>query len=534
MSTNKYREIKNTETQINDRLLKFIIEKKEIEDIVEELNFASTNLKIELNKPPLDNWISSDYIKLNGNTFIDEFLELYSHTLKPLEIEILNQKLISHISMFEILRIDSNRIYIEDNFDSKFYTVIDESIGNVLLEGDFILARVAKVRGEYIFIGDIEYVPSSIKNRFLESIFIHFNRERFTQPNLELQKFLKRYSLDIYSIYRDCLIYHMDDTEDDIPVIISDITEFQEYALDNFPTNYHIHMTNLMEIFEYGLMDKELSLQDINEINLDDFFKSAIKDGFINSKEDYNSYLETLKIYLTFLGPGNPEYKESYNHIIEISKNRFKYMSSLKNTNFNYKYDRMLVSTISNRLNQPSLTLVGDLDRFLIYVMEFEVDLTPKRKEIKKKELLSLNKLLKLSNSFNSSRPSQSNSQIINLLYHLSLDYNLTKVIDNNLRITDKGKNFFKLKDEEKYAVALSYIFSLPKTNSLKIDNDISHLETGGSVFTLLGMVEYDKNYALRVTSLGKIIYKYMESLKDDQKKIIDLKSYKEKKIEEV
>ena len=349
MTSNKYREIKKTVTHINNKLLDFISSKKEVESIVKDLNLKSSNPKIDLNKPPFDTWISSDYRASNGNTFIEEFLDLYSHSLKPLEIEILNQKLKSHISMFEIISIDGCRIFIEDKFDSKFYSIMDDSIGSVLLEGDLVLTRIAKIRSHYIFIGDVEYLPSSIKDVFMEHLFIHFNRERKSQPNLEIKNFLKSYSLDIYSIYRNCLVYHMENSEDEdhIPPIISEITDFQDYALGNFPGNYHIYMTNLMEIFEYYLMDKNLSLQDINKINLTDFFENAIKDGFINSKEDYNSYLETIKVYLEFLGPGNPEYKNSYNHIIEISNNRFKYMSKLKNTNFNYDYDRMLVSTIS-------------------------------------------------------------------------------------------------------------------------------------------------------------------------------------------
>ena len=559
MSNYKYREIKKTESQINDRLLNFIIEKDEIEGITSDL---------DINKPPLDNWISSDYIRINGNTYIDEFLELYFHTLEPLEIEILNQKLISHISMFEIIQIKGDKIYIEDKLDSKFYTVIDDNIGSVLLEGDNILARVGKIRGEYIFIGDVEYIPSSIKNLFVENILIYFNRERLDKPNLELKNYLKRYSLDIYSMYKECLVYHMENTEDEIPPIISDIAEFQEYAVDNFPKDYHMYMTNLMEIFEYGLMDKDLSLQNIDKINLYTFFKDAINDGFINSKEDYNLYLETLKAYLTFLGPGNPKYRESYNQVVEISNNRFRYMRELRNTNFNYKYDRMLVSTISNRLNTHAITFVGDLDRFLIFVMEFEIQLTDKRKEIQKKDLLSLNKLLKLSYPFHSSRPNQRDSKIIELFYHLTLDSNLTAIDDKRMVITEKGKNFFKLRDEEKFAFALSYIwnkdFIMGLSSSripVKIEdevvdrflefqyhslddllNDISDSRTRKALLStgfiryliLVGVAEFDKNYDIHFTSLGNIIYRYLLSIKDQKTKVINLENFKENKTKEV
>lgn len=517
MTNYKYREIRKTESRLNDRLLNFIMEKNEMNHFMDGL---------DIGKPPLDNWIISDYKKINGNTYIDEFLELYAHTLDPLEIEILNQKSISHISMFEMTKISGNKIYIEDQLDdTKSYTIIDDSISNVLLEGDYILARVASIRGQYIFIGDVEYIPSSIISELYERILIYFNRERMNKPNLEIKNYLKRYSLDIYALYKECLADHMEETEDEIPLIISDISDFQEYAIDHFPKDYHIYMTNLMEIFEYTLMDKELTLQDIDQIDIAQFFKDAIEDGFIKSKEDYHSYLDTLKAYLIFLGPSNPEYKATYNQLIEISKNRFKYMDHLKNNNFNYDYDRMLVSTITNRLSTDALTFVGDLDRFLIFVMEFEIELTEKKKEIRKKELLSINKLLKLSQPFSNSRPSQKDSKIIPLLYHLTLALNLTMIIDQRMVITEKGKNFFKLRDEEKYAIAFSYVWQKDSEPTQRKDDAL----------ILMGVTESHKEDSdIAFTSLGRLIYRYITRIKEKETRVISFQSYKEKKTEEV
>lgn len=549
----KNKEIKNTESMLNDRLLDFIIEENGIENIIDDLD-------LDMDRPALDSWVVNDYRKLNGNTYIDEFLDMYSHTLSPLEMEILNQKSISHISMFEMVKISGSKIYIEDRLDdNKSYTITDESISNVLLEGDYILARIAKIRGGYHFIDDVEYVPSSITDILYESIIIFFNRERIQDPNLEIKTYLKKYSLDIYYIYRDCLENHLDETDEDIPTVISDIAEFQGYAIENFPKEYHIYMTNLMEIFEYSLMDMNLSLHDINMIDIPEFFRDGVRDGFIKSKEDYNSYINTLKAYLIYLGPSNPEYKTTYNQVIEISKNRFKYMDKLKNDNFDYDYDRMLVSTINNRLSNDALDFVGDLDRFLIFVMEFEIELTEKRKEIRKNELLSINKLLKLSQPFLNSRPNQKDSRIIDLLYNLTLALNLTRIVDNSMVITEKGKNFFKLRDEEKFAIGLSYIWNkdflpiklkddvIDRFLDLEYDSleelmeHITKTDTKKVVLTtgfiryliLIGIVEFNKEFQIGFTSLGNLIYRYMLSIKDKGTRVISLQAYKERKTEE-
>lgn len=528
MTKSKYREIRKTEDQLNDRLLDFIIEKNDLNNFIYNL---------DIDKPPLDNWIINDYIKLNGTSYIDEFLELYSHSLDSLEIEILQQKSISYISIFEIVKISGNTILIEDKLNRKSYKITDDSIRTILLEGDHILARVAKIRGQYIFIGEVEYIPSSIMDEFYESILIYFNQERINNPNLEIKNFLKRYSLDIYSIYRECLADHMDEVEDDIPPIISDITDFQEYAIENFPKDYHIYMTNLMEIFEYKLADDDLSLVDINKIDLDDFFKEAIDDGFISSKDDFNLYLNSLKAYLKFLSQGNPDFRSSYNQIIEISSNRFKYMLKLKDDNFNYDYDRMLASAISNKLDRKSLGFIWDLDRFLIFAMEFEIELTKKKKKIGKKELLSINKLLNLSEPLTKSRPSQKDSKIINILYHLTLGLGLTRINDCKMLITDKGKNFFKLRDEEKYATAFSFIQKKYSSYGLA-DNLTDNLATFDPDLVddllLMNIVDYDVDFNIGFTSLGRLIFKYLINIKGQESKLINFEDYKEKKTKEV
>lgn len=561
MTNYKYKEIKRTESILNERILDFIKDKNEVNNIIDNL---------DIDTPPLDNWITSDYVKANGRTYIDEFLESYAHTLDSLEIEILKEKLKSHISMFELININGKQVTIEDKLDkSKSYIVIDDSLEGIILEGDYFLARIANIKGKNIFIGEAEYIPPSIIDRFYESIFLYFNRERVDKPNLNIKDYLKSYSLDVYTLYRESLVYHMEDIEDDVPPIIADIADFQDYAIENHPRHYHIYMTNLMEIFEYSLNDKDLSLIDINQIDLDRFFKGAIKDGFISSKEDYNSYLDALKAYLIFLGPSSPDYKESYNKVVEISNNRFKYMNKLKDANFIYDYDRMLVSTINGRLSSNAMTFVGDLDRFLIFAMEFEIGLTPKRKEIQRKELHSLNSLIKLSYPFISERPSQKDSRIIELFYHLTLDLNLTMIEDRKMLITEKGKNFFKLKDEEKFAIAFSYIWdkdfikglATPKTVSIKLEDkvvdkflnleyksvdqlvdDILDPKTKRFVLAtgfirylvLMDLAQYDKEFDIAFTSLGRLMYKYMLNIKGRERGVISFKEYREQKTKEV
>ena len=171
--------------------------------------------------------------------------------------------------------------------------------------------------------------------------------------------------------------------------------------------------------------------------------------------------------------------------------------------------------------------------------------------------------------SFNNSRPKQGDSKLIQLFYHLSLKSGLVSIVDTRMVITSKGKNFFKLKDQEKYTIILSYIWtkefirqvSLPKKLQMKIDDflldkilklefdnlddlisEISHIEVRKSLLQtgfvsylmLLGIVDFNKDSLLTFTSLGKSVYKYMLSIKGKQRNVINMEAYKDRRTKEV
>ncbi len=67
-----------------------------------------------------------------------------------------------------------------------------------------------------------------------------------------------------------------------------------------------------------------MTLYDLDQVDFKYLLKEAIDDGFVVDKRELNSYISTLKkIFNLFKKNKNPIYKESYEQILEISKNIF-------------------------------------------------------------------------------------------------------------------------------------------------------------------------------------------------------------------
>jgi len=146
-----------------------------------------------------------------------------------------------------------------------------------------------------------------------------------------MDRYLKLYSINVYRIYTECIYDAIDmglDDEDITAVLYDELDDFEYYLQNHMPrSEIKKHITNLINIFDHYIIEYGACLHDISQLDIEVIFNKAIKDGFISTQQELSSYISTLKKYLRFLKNMDPEYKEAYEKILKISKNRFLYIN---------------------------------------------------------------------------------------------------------------------------------------------------------------------------------------------------------------
>lgn len=456
-----YEQIQTIQENTTRKLIKYINEFVKKDRILDSIEFYYPDFDEQKTRIAFNVWISIDYRTNYGKSFIEHMLEDKSSHLTSLEKEILIERNKSFISLFEIERIEGAYVYIIDLLTRKTHTIWEPNISHILKPSDLIFGRIGKIIDYKGFIGNISFLPPTVKNQFIGEIFIDYNRIRFRFPELSIDKYLKRYSINVYRIYTECVYEGMDTEEDITNTLYDELDEFENY-LQNYMSRLEIkrHITNLINLFEYYLMEEELSLYDLNQLDIQSLLKSAIKDGFISSQRVFSSYISTLKKYLGFLKNKNPIYKEAYKKILEISKNRFLYIDNSKEIKSPFNINRNIVSGINNRLNEDAFDFVMDYEKFLLYIMSNPLEVTAKKKFIKRKYLFELNEIMEYREIIDKKSPNQEDFPMLHLFYRFSLHNRLLKLRGNYLSVTKIGSNFLRLNDEEKYSLFLQYIWS--------------------------------------------------------------------------
>lgn len=563
-----YKQIQKIDKSATKKLLKYISKEIQDENILDKLEFFYPDFGEQRHTLALNVWISIDFMGKDGKTFIEKFLEEKSSSLTEQEKEILIERNKSNISLFEILDTNGERIKVMDLLQNKSYDLWDPNLASTISIGDFALARVGNLLGHFAFIGDISYLPASIKSMFLEEIFIDFNRLRLTLQSLTMKQYLKKYSINLYKIYTNCIFEAMEMDDDIVSVLYDELDEFEAYLGLKFPkTMIKKYIANLMDFFEYYLADEDLTLYDLDQVDFHYFFKDAIEDGFIVSQEDLNSYIATFKNYLGFLSNKDSDYKEVYKELLDISKARFNFINQLKLTKSPFVIDKEISNIVSNFLNEDALSLIMDYDKFMLYLLDKPLDLTEKNKYIKRKNLLEINKILELSNYVDKDSPNQKDFPVIHMFYKLSLNIGLLSINDNKLSVTNKGTNYLRLRDEDKYALFFQHIWnndfvseicdinnpnileksrkdlilflsSLNENVNYEISNILPKFSINLKFFfefhvylQYLGIVKCSlyPNYEIKLTSLGKTVLDFIESRNNRKHEcsIINLESFK-------
>lgn len=513
----KYMELQKIDTELTKKLLEYISLHDNIEDIFYELDQIFPYLHGEHNNMILNSWLSIDYIGKDGKTFIEKFIQENSTSLTSVEKKILEEKISSYISIFEVLGYRGEYILVMDILNEREYNLWAPQLNNTIDEGEFLFLRIGKFAERYTFIGDINYLPSSVKPSFLEELLVDFNNIRKSSPQLTMKEYLKKHSLNVYRIYNETILDIMDIDSDIHSYLFSELEEFEGY-LTNRENIFDIkkHISNLINIFEYTLSSQDLTLYDIDVLDFKSFFKKAIDDNFICSQKELNSYIDTLKKYLKFLSNIDSTYRDTYSKILDISKDRFYYMNKLKNNTI-FKIEREFLSTVSYKLNDTALSTVMDYDKFIIYTNDSILKLTAKNKYIKRKDLLEINELLESKINPNTSAPNQKDFPLIHFFYHFSLNLGILEIKHDNLNLTDKGLIYLRLSDEEKYILLFKYLWGEDFIYEVLNNKNIGYYDSIKRAFSKLGSnLRPNNEYNLMniLPDNHKILFPYYRLLK--------------------
>ncbi len=569
MNNIDYKNIQTINVNVTKKLLKYISKEIQKEEVLDEIqffheDFVDHNLAFNI-------WLSFDFMDKSGKSFIDKFLDKKGKLLTSNEREILIERNKSNISLFEVIEIDKEFIKVMDLFQHKYHTLWEPDLSAALNENDLIFGRVADLLGAMTFIGDINYLPISARDDFLRETLMDFNELRKTDASLTIQEYLKNNSMELYSIYTNC-IYEIMEMEDDINSIFYDeLNEFQGYlSVKSKSKRMKKHLLNLVDFFEYYLIERDLSLYDIDGIDFNMFFIEAIENSFILSLDDLNSYISTFKTYLLFLSNKDPIYKEAYKDILNISKSRFQIAKLFKDTDMPFKLDNKLCTALEGYLDDYSLLLTIDFDKLILYILNNPLDLTKTRKHIKRKDLLELNNIFEFYTETNKKAPNQIDFPLIDMFYNFALELNLVTIKSGAMFLTPRGSNYLRLRDEEKYTIFFNYIWDENLISRITgIDNIDRVKEYKSNLFHFLSslkenvyykvadilpsvlldkdffpnyypylqyikIIEYNlyPNYEIKITSLGKAILNYLNSKNRDTRKssVISLDYFKNTK----
>lgn len=567
MQIQNFKDIMKLEINVTNKLLQYMHSKIDIIKILDQLDLDHTFIQDERNNLAFNIWLGVDYIGKDGKTFLEKFLSDKSNHLSEIEREILIEKGKSHVSLFEIVSFENGNVLLKDILNNIDHKVLEPNINDVIEIGEFLFTRIGQVLDHKIFMGDINYVPSTVKDLFLEELLVNYNMVIKDENHMTMKGYLKKYSLDLYKMYNESLISAIDNDGDINSHLFDELDEFEVYLLSKHKgLTVNKHLSNLTNIFEYALADNDMTLYDIDQLNLHKFFNDAIDESFINSHDEFNSYISTLKYYLKYLSMVDSYYKDSYSDILEISKNRFQYMKrfDLDNT---LNIDKYITSIAGFGLNDKTLDLLLDYDKFILYISDKDLELTAANKHIKRKDLIQLNDLFEIYFPIDSKTPNQKDFPLINLFFYTSLSIGAIEIEGNNLILTNKGLSLLRLSDEEKYSLLLQYLFSkdfikntLPGLSDYSLDikwegfmkniselnlNDKYPLEIYLKEFEVLYNYHYHFEHfgllrtrfrsenSVTITSLGKKVFNYLIEKRslDNSNKIIKLNEFKESKI---
>src|SRR5699024_57710 len=366
MTKLNYKKIMDIQENATKKLLKYISQYIKNETEIDTIEFHYPNFDQDRTAIAFNVWVSLDYRTKEGKYFIEHLLEENPQSLTSLEKEILEERNKSHISLFEVVEIKNNYMYVEDLLCREIHKILEPELSTLVNTSDLIFGRIAKVIDFKKFIGDVNFLPSFAREMFIEETLFDYNIIRRREPNLNMEKYLRKYSSNIYRIYTDC-IYELLDLDDDISNQLAlELEDFKMHINNKFSrekTNTYIN--NLINIYEYCLFEDDLTLYDLDKVSLEPLLIDAIDDGFILNQDKLNSYIDALKSYLNFLKKKETRYNKVYEEIVKISEKRFTYLDIDQEIAIPMVKNNKLISALENKLGDTSYNFLIDYKKYL-------------------------------------------------------------------------------------------------------------------------------------------------------------------------
>ena len=432
-------------------------------------------LELEMSKMAFNLWLCCDYKDFGGRGFATRLIE-QDKTLSSLEIDILNGKLESYVTIVEIKGFNEPYVTAFDVLSHAEYKLLEPQASAILKKGDYMLARIGDVLGHTRMIGEISFIPRTVIPYFVRAIIR--KRNETENSSLDFQTFLKNNTLFLYEAYYENVYQNYDPGDGDILPIYQELDEFEEYMLmKHSPEAVDRHLANLIEIYEYYMSDDEMTLKDIDQIDLEQFFSDGIDEKFITSPLILKEYIRTLREYLNFLSRNSSGYKNSIEELKIISQNRFNLIKEVLRQNRLSQGDPLLSIRLREIDHIPTNMYLNDFDRFLLYIYEDPLELTKARKSIKKKDYDTMSKFFEGEYKTLGIRREASSKSIVQFFYLMAISLKLIREKDGIAKTVPKAEEYLSLSREDKFTLHLKTFW---QNSFIKkaLDSDLSTART--------------------------------------------------------
>ena len=494
-------------------------------------------------------WMVSDYRSVYNKSLIEHVLEEYEHIFTKLERQVLMDQRDSFLSLYKVEAIEGDFIRVQDLITREESILTDPRSVNIVKAGDLIYARILNILGVKKFSPYFSFLPSSLKEDFVSEIIFDFNKRRLVNQNLSLKQYLKCYSLTVYRIYTELIYELIRIDEDKISQIYSELDNFEAYMENYIPIDKIREFSdNLINFFEYYLIDKKLTIDDIPNIDFEYILVRAIEEGYISSKEDFISYAHSFKYYLKYLKCTNKKFAKSYKKILDIYENLFHYIEYINKMDHPFKLDQDFSRKLSRNLSEKAFNLVMNYDKFLMYLIDNPLRLEDG--QILYSDIVDL--AYSIVDPFDDEFEfdDKRDMELFNLFYSFSLNFEIAEVKSNFFILTKKAAQFLKLKDEDKYSLLLKFVFSGDFKNYTSGKKEIKSFFTDLAIkeiasypkiydetymyyryLEILDLVEIKDNlgFNIEISPFGKFIYKnlYMDRSLENRGKVLVLSEYR-------
>lgn len=471
-----YDEVVNIQNNIYRKLINYVNEYLDDDNNIESIEFHYPDFNDDKASKAFDTWLIMDFKTKYNKTFITHMLEDSNSSFSFLEKKVLENIKNVYLSLYEVIRIKNDYIEVYDLLNNEKHKLLDPKSIDIVKKGDIVFGRVGKVLEYKVFIGNISFLPTSAKSRFISRFFVNYNKVNLKKQYINIKEYSKENSLVLYKIYTD-IVYDLIKSDEDITSKLYDeLDSFKDY-MDNYLRRDELDeiMGNLMNFFEFYLIQSDLTLKDINKIDFEVLAKNAIEDNYINTREDFLSYINTFKNYLKFLKGKDKKYKLAYDEVLKLSERRFIYFDLINQSDNAFKINKKISHGVYKNFNERIFSTIIDYERFLLNIINDPINID-KENNITLDELMEINSLMDNQVELDVNITKKS-FIMLELFYKFSLNIGVAEIKNGFLKITKKGNQFIRLSDEDKFSILFNYIWDKEFLISISDDFNLSEYE---------------------------------------------------------